>query len=232
MLLYIIRHGDPIYNPDSLTELGKLQAQAIGKRLAMHGIDKIYSSPLIRAQQTAEPTAILTKKEVVIEPFFSENIAVKYFWDRRQEKQTWLMSSMRNELRSTVKKYGEQWYNDPRFDGVPVKEGVDFFLENSDRFFESLGYKHDRENCQYITENPTEDRIAVFCHEGFGLSWIATILDLPQPILWANFGLGHSDMTVIQFSGKVCTPKVLTHSNDSHLYKEGLPTKYNNMKYI
>ena len=34
MLLYIVRHGDPIYNPDSLTERGKLQAAALGKRLA------------------------------------------------------------------------------------------------------------------------------------------------------------------------------------------------------
>ena len=42
MLLYYIRHGDPIYNPDQLTPLGKRQAEAIGKRLAIHGIDKIY----------------------------------------------------------------------------------------------------------------------------------------------------------------------------------------------
>ena len=26
MLLFVVRHGDPIYDPDSLTPLGKLQA--------------------------------------------------------------------------------------------------------------------------------------------------------------------------------------------------------------
>ena len=232
MLLYIVRHGDPIYNPDSLTELGKKQAEAVAKRLAQHGIDKIYSSPLIRAQQTAEPTAVLTKKEIVVNPFFSENNAVKYFWDTRKEKNGWLMNTMRNELRSTVKKYGENWFNDPRFEGVPVKEGRDYFLEQSDKFFESLGYKHDHENCRYTTENPSEERIAVFCHEGFGLSWIATILDIPLPIFWANFGLSHSNVTIIHFGGKDCTPKILSHSNDSHIYKEGLPTKYNNLRFI
>ena len=56
MLLYIVRHGDPIYNPDSLTPKGHLQAKALAKRFALHGLDKIYSSPLIRAQQTAKPT--------------------------------------------------------------------------------------------------------------------------------------------------------------------------------
>lgn len=232
MLLYIVRHGDPIYNPDSLTELGKLQAQAVAKRLALHGIDRIYSSPLIRAQQTAEPTAILTKKEIVIEPFFSENNAVKYFWDRRDDKNKWIMITMQGVFRSTVKKYGENWFEDPRYEGMPVKEGRDFFLKNSDRFFESLGYKHDRENCKYITENPSNERIAVFCHAGFGISWLATILDIPLPVMWANFDISHTDVTVVDFVGKECTPKVLTHSNDSHLYKEGLPTRYNNGKFI
>ena len=33
MLLYIVRHGDPIYETDSLTERGKLQAEAVGKRM-------------------------------------------------------------------------------------------------------------------------------------------------------------------------------------------------------
>ena len=34
MLLYIIRHGEPDYATDSLTERGILQAEAVGKRIA------------------------------------------------------------------------------------------------------------------------------------------------------------------------------------------------------
>ena len=75
MLLYIIRHGDPIYEPDSLTEKGKLQAQALARRLAVHGLDRIYASPLIRAQQTARPTCELLHKEPVILPWTSEQAA-------------------------------------------------------------------------------------------------------------------------------------------------------------
>ena len=33
MLLYIVRHGDPDYSTDSLTQRGKLQAEAVGKRI-------------------------------------------------------------------------------------------------------------------------------------------------------------------------------------------------------
>ena len=34
MLLFYLRHGDPIYSPDSLTPLGQRQAEALGRRLA------------------------------------------------------------------------------------------------------------------------------------------------------------------------------------------------------
>ena len=51
MLLYIIRHGDPHYPTDSLTPRGVEQAEAVGKRLAASGIDKVFSSPMGRAKQ-------------------------------------------------------------------------------------------------------------------------------------------------------------------------------------
>ena len=40
MLFIYIRHGEPIYEPDDLTELGRLQAEAVAKRLAEIGVDK------------------------------------------------------------------------------------------------------------------------------------------------------------------------------------------------
>ena len=55
MLLYLVRHGDPIYETDSLTERGKLQAESVGKRMQKIGIDQIYSSSMGRAMETAAP---------------------------------------------------------------------------------------------------------------------------------------------------------------------------------
>ena len=63
MLFFLIRHGDPIYNPDSLTPLGERQAEAVGKRLALYGVDKIFASTSKRAEQTAVPTCEMLKKE-------------------------------------------------------------------------------------------------------------------------------------------------------------------------
>ena len=72
MLLYLVRHGDPIYETDSLTERGKIQAEAVGKRIAASKIDKIYSSPMGRARMTAEPAARLLGLDVNIEPWAYE----------------------------------------------------------------------------------------------------------------------------------------------------------------
>ena len=63
LLLYIVRHGDPDYATDSLTERGILQAEAVGKRIAASKIDRIFSSPMGRAKQTAEPACRLLGRE-------------------------------------------------------------------------------------------------------------------------------------------------------------------------
>lgn len=44
MLLFYVRHGDPIYNPDELTPLGRRQAESVAKRLRLYGVDRIYAT--------------------------------------------------------------------------------------------------------------------------------------------------------------------------------------------
>ena len=85
MLLYIVRHGDPIYNPDSLTPKGHLQAKALSKRFLVGGLDKIYSSPMIRAQQTAQPTAEVLGLPIEIEPWTEELAAAKDFFVEKRK---------------------------------------------------------------------------------------------------------------------------------------------------
>jgi broad specificity phosphatase PhoE len=55
MLLFYVRHGDPIYDPDMLTPLGERQAESVARRMALFGIDEVYSSTSDRAMQTARP---------------------------------------------------------------------------------------------------------------------------------------------------------------------------------
>lgn len=75
MILIFVRHGDPIYHPDSLTSLGKRQAEAVAKRIALYGIDRLFSSTSNRAIQTAQPTSELTEKEIELLDFCNEKYA-------------------------------------------------------------------------------------------------------------------------------------------------------------
>lgn len=72
MILYIIRHGEPIYGPDTLTELGQKQAVAVSRRFEKSGLDRIFSSPMGRARETAQPTADALGLPVKIEPWMRE----------------------------------------------------------------------------------------------------------------------------------------------------------------
>lgn len=64
MRILLIRHGDPDYANDTVTEKGKREVQLLADRLEKENIDKIYCSPLGRAQATAAPTAQRIGKEI------------------------------------------------------------------------------------------------------------------------------------------------------------------------
>lgn len=56
MELFIIRHGDPDYARDFLTEKGVREAKLLSERMEKENIDYFYCSPLGRAQKTASYT--------------------------------------------------------------------------------------------------------------------------------------------------------------------------------
>jgi broad specificity phosphatase PhoE len=81
MLLYLVRHGETTYNAEGriqgqsdapLSELGRRQSEAVAKALAAVPIEAIYSSPLRRAQETAEPISARLKLPVIDDPRLME----------------------------------------------------------------------------------------------------------------------------------------------------------------
>ena len=56
MKLVIIRHGDPDYEKDSLTEVGFKEAELLSERVCKMNVKAFYVSPLGRARATAEPS--------------------------------------------------------------------------------------------------------------------------------------------------------------------------------
>ena len=56
MKLLLIRHGEPDYSIDSLTEKGWKEAELLSEKLCKMKIDEFYVSPLGRAKDTAKAT--------------------------------------------------------------------------------------------------------------------------------------------------------------------------------
>ncbi len=235
MLLYYIRHGDPIYDPDSLTPLGQEQAKALAKRLLLHGVDKVYASPSNRAMQTARPICDLLRKEITVCPWADEGLAARDFMvPHEKHGYTWCfydpaLTALFNS--PAIRALDKKWYEHPDLARYRFAEGVRRVDEAVDAFFLELGLRHDRENNRYEIVTPNHDRVALFAHQGFGMCFFSSMLDIPYPQFCSHFDFGHSSMSVIHFTelGGYVYPKVLQVSNDSHLYREGILTGYHNV---
>lgn len=133
-----------------------------------------------------------------------------------------------------VRALGFKWYEHPAFKETTFKPGFLRIRKETDNFLSGLGYNRDEEANCYIQTRENKDRVALFAHAGFGLVFLSCVLNIPYPYFCTRFDLTHSSMTVISFEDEegIVIPKLLTLSNDSHLYREGLPTKYNNKLYF
>ena len=131
-----------------------------------------------------------------------------------------------NEIRSLDKK----WYTYKEFEKYNFESGVNRVQTEVDNFMLSLGYKHDHENNGYIAVKPNDERVALFAHQGFGFIFLSCLLDIPYPQISMRFDMGHTGMTVINFSGNdFVIPQVLQLSNDSHIFASGMSTNYHNL---
>ena len=74
MRLLIIRHGDPNYEKDCLTEKGKREATLLAEKLKKEKIDYFYTSPFGRAKETCMTVAkaMGRENEVVEKEFLKE----------------------------------------------------------------------------------------------------------------------------------------------------------------
>ena len=228
MLLLYIRHADPIYSPDSITPLGERQAEAIGRRIARYGVDEIYASTSKRAQMTAKPASEMLKKEVVTSEIFLEDRVFTDFaipGENGKRRWFWGIPKMKQLLSSPeVLQLGQEWYKHPELS--QFEKGFMRIYDELDEFLLSKGYAHERGTGRYKIVEPSKRRTAIFAHAGYGVAFLSCLLDIPFPLVTLHFDLQPSGMIAINFEDSesgYCIPRLLTYSNDAHLYAENIP---------
>lgn len=223
MLLYIVRHGDPDYTTDTLTDRGRLQAEAVGKRMAAAGITRIFSSPMGRARQTAEPACRLLDLPCEIEDWAHEveEERLTPFPDGKLKSVTAVQSTYYRENGGIALPY-DRAYEAPGFSTSGMKAAVDRIERHGRDFLERLGYRE--ENGVYRVLQPNEDKVALFCHSVFARAWLSTLLHIPIHLMWAGFKYTHTGVTVVEFKNNangVTAPVCRCYSDMSHLYAHG-----------
>lgn len=232
MILYYVRHGDPIYEPDSLTELGHKQAEALAARLANADIDRLFASTSTRARQTAAPTAKLLGKDVTLLDWCNERYAWKEFSIVRKGVRKWLFQEdeyLHKFVSCEFEKLGDKWYKHPDVYTETLEKGIARIKLATYAFLSDLGYDKAEDGNYFVANRDNNERIALFAHEGFGMAFLSTVMGIPYSTFCSRFELEHSCVTVVRFEGDdIVFPRILQLNNDSHLFKAGLPTNFNN----
>jgi probable phosphoglycerate mutase len=221
MKLYLIRHADPDYANDTITDAGHLEAKALARFLQSAGVDRLYCSPVNRAVHTMRYTAELLGMEPVIEPWTRELDWPKQQADGRMVA-PWDVPGESVRASWPFADAGAAWQQRaPYRDFMPLFESLQ---ANSDAFLKRHGYV--REGGRYRIEARNREAIAVFCHLGFGLTWLSHLLGLPFPLVWSSFWLAPSSVTTVLFEERSETwavPRCLGLGSVTHLHQAGLP---------
>jgi len=222
MKIYIIRHGDPDYEHDTLTPRGHAEAVALAEYLKQERLDTLFSSPLGRARVTASYTAQAVGLPVTIEPWTAE------LDGRCLDPSHYAAWNVHGHDVRTVDYLASQddYQRIATLDASMVRQMETNVRENSDAFLARLGYV--RQNGVYRCAPSTPNRrLALFCHGGFGLTWLSVLLELPLPLVWTGFFLPTSSVTQILFEERtpgIATPRCLTLGALPHLYRANQPS--------
>jgi broad specificity phosphatase PhoE len=192
MRLYIIRHAEPAYPLDALTARGHRQARALARRLTGMGIERVCSSPMNRALETARYTAKRLGLDVEVEPWARE---LEDWWipdEAVGELPAWQVDA------ATLRALGpEEWSSHPPLDAPHLRLGFERLCAASDAFLARHGCR--RDGPRYRLDGATGSGLAVFCHAGLALTWLAHLLAIPLPLIWAGFSLPPASVTTILF---------------------------------
>ncbi len=230
MRLLIIRHGDPDYAKDSLTEKGWREAKFLAERMEKEKIAAFYVSPLGRAKDTASVTLKKMGRTAVECDWlreFAPRIKRPDGQGSEQITWDWLPEDWAQE---------PLFYNSSAWTQHPVMEegythedkrkGVEaehrWVVENFDQLLAEHGYV--RDGAIYRAERANRDTIALFCHFGVECVLLGHLMNTSPMVLWHHLCAAPTSVTTVyteeRREGKAIF-RTSSFGDISHLYTAG-----------
>ena len=184
MRILLVRHAEPDYVHDSLTEKGKREAALLGKRLSQIEASAYYVSPLGRARETASYTLRLVGKTATTLPWLAEFRGYAIESQTGKKRIPW---DYHTEEWYDHKKLTDRdcWTEDPLICGGNVDQIWDETKKGMDSLLRAYGYE--RRGGIYLCENNKDDTIVFFCHYAIETAILAYLINLPPMPLWQGF---------------------------------------------
>ena len=201
MRLIFIRHAEPDYAVDSLTEAGFREAALLAKRVAQWQVDGFYLSPLGRAQDTARPALAACSRSGITLDWLEEFRCGEYQMPDRQNKRKTVPWDFLPEYWTADPRFAdrEQWTELPVMQAMPlnVADRFDRVCRGIDGLLAQHGYR--REGRIYrVDDNAHRDATLVFfCHLGTTGAVAGHLLNIAPPLLWQSFFMPPSGITVL-----------------------------------
>jgi probable phosphoglycerate mutase len=222
MKLIIVRHGDPDYEHDSLTDTGKTEAMLTAERLRQHpDIAAFYVSPLGRAQATARYTLEVLHREAETLPWLREFHApilhpdtgdVRVPWD-------WLPAYWTQEPLYYDK---DQWAETDVMREYGVGDEAKRVWQGLDDLLSKHGYV--RDGMIYRAAHPNTDTIVLFCHFGVECVMLAHLIGCSPMVLWHGLCAAPTAVTVLSTEERragIASFRINTFGDTGHLYAAG-----------
>jgi len=213
MKLLFIRHGDPDYENDTLTEKGKVEARLLADIIDRFGIDEIYQSPLGRAKDTAAYSLKKLNKKAVtldwlqefpakIDPNISAEAMEAYANALKIDEETGRYKTriLWDILPSYYGKHPELFDNEAWKNSALVKDSnmvelYDSVIGSFDKLLEDNGYVKD--GMAYKAINNTDKTIAFFCHYGLSSLLLSRILNVSPFVPWHFMAMAPTSVTEV-----------------------------------
>lgn len=199
MNLYFIRHAQPDYENDTITELGKKQAEQLAEWLKDIHVDELYHSSMGRAGITASYLA----EKWNISPT-SIDWARELAWgnakgDAGDSLSPW---AVKDRVIESTHSYpeGDAWKNLDELKDDKLVEDTEAHCVALDKFLAEHGYE--RKGQLYEVKEENDKTVVIVCHGGVISALVSYLTNVSFFQYISHMGVDLTSVTKVHFRGK------------------------------